>query len=200
MQMPLCICSMLKPLANKNRLSLIIHKQELPKPTNTGRIAVKLLQNSDLFVRGLEAHTTQYEHPEGYDSVVLYPSNRAVDLNAYLAQRSSASKPLNLIVPDGNWRQAQRIPKREPMLAGLDHVILPLGAPSTYRVRTEPKKPYGLATIEAIARAYGIMESKEVEQHLLHVFDTMIQRILWARGKADTWSLLVEDLPATHVS
>ena len=73
---------------------------------------------------------------------------------------------MNLVVPDGSWRQAQRMARRIPGLDGADLVTLPEGGPETrWGVRRETKEG-GLATFEAIARAYGILEGDEVQRVL----------------------------------
>jgi hypothetical protein len=41
----------------------------------------------------------------------------------------------------------------------------------------------GLATFEAIARAFGILESPDVQVALERVFAAMVERTLWARGQ-----------------
>ncbi|PCI27076.1 hypothetical protein COB52_05400, partial [Candidatus Kaiserbacteria bacterium] len=47
----LCICSELKTLDLKTRLTLVIHRREVQKTTNTGMLAIKILSNSEMIVR-----------------------------------------------------------------------------------------------------------------------------------------------------
>ena len=54
-----------------------------------------------------------------------------------------------------------------------------------YRLRTEAHDR-GLATIEAIARAMGILEGDHVQRALEHVFRAMVDRTLWSRGEVQT--------------
>ena len=89
--------------------------------------------------------------------------------------------PYTLIVPDGSWRQASKMGQREEALRHVQRVKLAAGAPSRYRLRRETK-PEGLATLEAIARALGVLESHAVEDALLAVFDLMVERTLRSRG------------------
>ena len=70
---------------------------------------------------------------------------------------------------------------REESLKSLLRVKLPTSAPSRYRLRQETK-PGGLATIEAIARALGFLESPEVERALEAIFALMVERTLRSRG------------------
>jgi len=96
-----------------------------------------------------------------------------------------SAEPVALVVPDGNWRQAWKVRSRVPGLKDVRCVTLPPGAPSIYRLRSEPH-PAGLATIEAIARAMGVLEGPEIQASLEHVFRAMVERTLWARGRLAT--------------
>ena len=183
----LCICDLVEPIATKTRCVLMIHAFEVRKPTNTGRLASACLQNSKVLVRGQKdkpPFTRGEVHQPGYQSVVLFPSETAEVLTPEYS--SKFDQPLNLIIPDGNWRQASRIPKREPHLAGLPHVIIDDKRPTNYRLRVEPRLPYGLATMEAVARALGVIEGREVEERMQHIFRTMVERTLWTKGKLPT--------------
>jgi DTW domain-containing protein YfiP len=92
---------------------------------------------------------------------------------------------VTLVVPDGNWRQASKVYKRVPGLRGVPCVTLPKGPPSRYRLRAEAH-PKGLSTLEAIARALGILEGAHVQRELERVLTVMVERTLWARGTLPT--------------
>jgi DTW domain-containing protein YfiP len=95
---------------------------------------------------------------------------------------------VTLIVPDGNWRQASRVRQRVGGLRDVPCVSLPAGAPSRYRLRAEAHDT-GLATIEAIARALGLLEGDNgprVRDTLALVFAAMVDRTLWSRGMLRT--------------
>jgi DTW domain-containing protein YfiP len=64
-------------------------------------------------------------------------------------------------------------------------VTLPRGAPSRYRLRAEAHEE-GLATAEAIARAYGILEGPDVQRAIEAAFSAMVERTLWVRGRVLT--------------
>jgi DTW domain-containing protein YfiP len=67
-------------------------------------------------------------------------------------------------------------------------VALPPGAPSAYRLRFDAHA-HGLATIEAIARAFAVLEAERgeaVRGALEWVFRAMVERTLWARGSVET--------------
>jgi DTW domain-containing protein len=108
----------------------------------------------------------------------LFPQPTAVPLTAFAAP----DRPVTLVVPDGTWHQASKMRHRVPGLAEVPCVSLPDGAPSAYRLRTALHSG-GLATMEAIGRALGILEGPDVERALGLVFRTMVERTLWSRGR-----------------
>ena len=113
----------------------------------------------------------------------LYPDPDAIPLEEVAA--SLRHEAITLVVPDGNWRQAAKVRRRERGLAELRCVSLPEAAPSRYRLRTEVHD-HAVSTIEAIARALAIVEADpELEQRLLHPFRAMVERTLWSRGRLD---------------
>lgn len=186
----ICLCAELKQIPTTTRSIFIVHAYEIRKSTNTGRLAHLNLSNSELCVRGRLGEAldfNQYLDPNRA-SLVLFPDETACELTPdYVA---SLGKPITLFIPDGNWKQASRMPKREPALRDLQRVKIPLGKPSEYRLRREPKLGFGLATMEAAARALGIIEGPEVEAQLMHVFRRMVEKTLCIKGqlaKADVY-------------
>lgn len=175
----LCLCAELPRLETHTRVFLLMHRSEAQKPTNTGRLAARSLTNCELVVRGDRAQgEPPISWPAGSTPLLLFPADGAAPL-AELAR--AATGPITLIVPDGTWRQAFKVQHRVPSLAGMARARLPDGPPTAYRLRA-PVHPSGLSTIEAIARALGVLEGAHVEAALLRVFQTMVDRTLWARG------------------
>ena len=177
----LCVCPLLPtpPRPTRTRLALFIHKDEARKPTNTGLLAAACLANSEVLVRGHAAQpSAPWVAPPGTRSLLLFPADDAIALDAL----PPTAQPTTLIVPDGTWRQAQRVRSRVPGLSDVPCVVLPAGPPTRYRLRAE-SRPGGLATLEAIARAFAILEGPEVGAMLERVFDAVVERTLWSRGR-----------------
>lgn len=178
---PLCICEILPRLETQTRLVLFIHRSEARKTTNTGQLATECLVNSEVVVRG---HAMEHEPAFALDpnrqALLLFPSEDATPLDTL----TDRSRPVTLIVPDGTWRQATKVRQRVPGLAEVPCVTLPNSGPTNYRLRSETRDG-GLATMEAIARAFGILEGAEVQAKLDHVFRVMVERTLWSRGALD---------------
>ena len=178
---PLCFCAMIPQIALQTRVIILMHTCEEVLTTNTARLAAKALTNSEIRIHGRkdERMSSVGLVQAGRPSLLLYPSPRSVELTADLV--SSLTGPVNLIVPDANWRQTTKFVRREPGLVGIPHVRLPDGPPSEYRLRTHRNAKY-LCTLEAIARAVGILENREAQTRLETLLRVLVERTLWSRG------------------
>jgi DTW domain-containing protein YfiP len=114
--------------------------------------------------------------------MLMFPREDAKELTQELILTDP--RPITLVVPDGNWRQAAKMAQREPAFRELERVILPDMGPSRYRLRNEPK-PGGLATFEAIARALRLIEGEEIYEQLDALFTKMVERTLITRGRPE---------------
>ncbi|HVH46894.1 MAG TPA: tRNA-uridine aminocarboxypropyltransferase [Labilithrix sp.] len=171
----LCVCPLVPRIETKTRLVLVIHHTEIRKPTNTGHLAAACLVNSEIHVRGRERAPSAPIEWGDRTPLLLFPHEGEAE------PLETVDGPATLIVPDGNWRQASKVRARVPGMKNVRCVTLPPGPPSIYRLRSEAH-PAGLATMEAIARAMGILEGHEVQLQLEHVFRAMVERTLWVRG------------------
>lgn len=180
-----CICSEIPYLTLKTKISLIIHAKELKRTTNTGRLALKALSNSEMIVRGLDHSPLDLSHliSEEYRTLLFYPSDDAVELNEDLVKESSL--PIHLIVPDGNWRQASKVHYRHRELDNVLRVKISAPNIATFHMRAETTEA-GMATLEAIAHAMGIIESETVKEKLLKFYKRKLEETLRGRGQKST--------------
>ena len=181
MRQELCLCAEIPAIAIDTRLILVMNKREIKVPTNSGRLAAQAIPHTRILCRGVEdAPYDLAEHlPTDRPSVLLYPAD---DAQVLTREWVASEGPFHLVVPDGNWRQTSKMRRRDPVMAALRCVRLPAGAPSAYKVRKESKAE-GLATMEAIARALGIMEGPSVQAELERLFLLMVTRTLASRGQ-----------------
>ena len=100
---------------------------------------------------------------QNYRTFLFYPSDNALELTKELVNESSL--PIQLIVPDGNWRQASKVHYRHPELFTVQRIKISTPNTSLYHLRAESTE-YGMATLEAIAKALGIIEYEEVRNKL----------------------------------
>src|SRR5512137_1142906 len=154
----LCACDVLVPLPVATELIVVAHRYEVRKPTSTGRLAVMCLEGARLCLRGLQGRPDDpVKASPGREGILLFPCPGAVPLDEWKATRPASAPPVTLIAPDGTWRQAKRVRHRVPGLAALTAVTLPGAMATGLRLR-QPNTPDRLATLEAIALAFGILE------------------------------------------
>ena len=161
------------------RLLLVVHHRELKRTTNSGRLATLALTNSRLMIRGAGSERldlTPLLDPD-YHSVVLYPAEDARDLSEL-----TFDKPVQLIVADGTWRQAGKVHRRHPELVGLPRVKLTAVNSGTQHLRKEHFAE-GFSTLEAIARAYGVLEGPAVERQLIDLYRAKLRATVEGRGQ-----------------
>lgn len=177
-----CICSYLMGIDNLTPVTILMHHRESLTTTNTARIAHFLLKNSSIHYRGLIDSPLKEEDilKPGYTPLYLFPSETSVCLTQKLVD--SLRGKIQLIVPDGSWRQTKRVARREPFLKDVQHVKLFDVSPGMFFLRRKIKEE-GVSTIEAIARAIGVIESQHIQQNLENVFKTMVEKTLETRGK-----------------
>jgi len=176
-----CLCDLIPCVVTRTRVLVVLHHAETQKPSNTGRLALRCLPNSGAVIRGApdqsQAVPAWAEHG---DPVVLFPHPDARPL----ADFCGGSRPVTLIVPDGTWRQAQRMRRRVAGLSDVPCAFITRDAPSAYLLRTTPDVRR-LSTMEAIAEALGLLEGAEgpaARELLLGIFQIMVDRSLRGRG------------------
>ncbi len=116
---------------------------------------------------------------EEYSSVLLYPADDAVDLTPEFLR--ALPKPVQLIVPDGNWRQAGKVHYRYGQLAHLPRVKLKNPKPQEQLMRLETV-PEGMATLEAVAHAFSVLEGEAVGKSLMDLYVAKLRATLEGRG------------------
>lgn len=115
----------------------------------------------------------------------LFPDEGARELSADFLKTFPG--PHTLVVPDGTWSQVRRVHRREAFLSRIPTVKLSeaeiSAQPTIYSLR-HTDHPYALSTFEAVARALGVLEGKNIEHALMKVFRMFVDRSLWMRGLA----------------
>lgn len=174
-----------------------MHYREWQTTTNTGRLASLCYQPSQVLLRGLleklnpgaDAKVQETLKQSPVQTAVLYPADDSVELTPdWLSQHWDPKLPMRLVVPDGSWRQAQKVRAREEWLRERVAFRLP-GVPKTqYGALRQTKRLGATSTIEAIAGALGTLErwsggATTVEEAMNQVFNTFKDRVLWSRGQ-----------------
>ncbi len=181
MHITYCFCESIPSLALKTKVSVLVHAKELKRTTNTGSLATLALANSGLHVRGLKdqpLEVSQILNPS-YEPLLFFPADDAAELTPDFV--SKLTLPVQLIVPDGNWRQASKVHTRHEELANIPRVRISARNTATQFLRKETT-PEGMATLQAIAEALGILEGPEAREILMTLYNLKLQRTLKARG------------------
>ena len=139
-----------------------MHHREYHLTSNTGRLARNTLDRCNIFLRGLEDKPIDWSKiiNEEEQTFVLYPSEEAIEATANNIPKTQ-NKSVHIIVPDGSWRQASKVYKREKALHHLPCIKLPeRNYQSHYFLRKSPKENY-LCTYEAMSKVVEELESRE---------------------------------------
>lgn len=158
----------------------MIHAKELKRTSNTGTLALHALSNSEIKIRGAihEALDLSSLLTQEWHTVLLYPAAEAVELTPAFC--AAISKPVQLLVPDGNWRQASKVHYRHPELSQVARVKLTIRSPETNFLRLETV-PNGMATLQAIAHALRVLEGETVGDALLALYHLKLEKTLEGR-------------------
>jgi DTW domain-containing protein len=177
----LCMCAEVPQLDLRTKVALVIHHRELSRSSNTGLLALQSLVNSELRIRGdsREALDLSDLLSPRYRTLLFYPSADALELDRELVCRDS--RPIQLIVPDGTWRQARKIHSRQPELKNIPRVKISTPNRGTFQLRAQ-SRPERMATLQAIACALRIIEGDLVAARLMKLYHARVDRTLRARG------------------
>lgn len=116
-----------------------------------------------------------------FDSYVLFPTPDAIEVDKL---RLNKSKPVQLIVSDGNWRQAGKINTRHPELQHLPRIKVRPPNQAGHHLRKEHFTE-GLSTLEAIALALMVIEDESVSERLMALYRAKLRATLKGRGLAE---------------
>ena len=177
----LCLCDAVPRIELRTKICLIIHHRELSRSSNTGLLAVRALVNSEVRIRGEGRATLDLKDvlSSQYRTFLFYPTNDAVELDKALVMQEHT--PIQLIVPDGTWRQARKIHSRHPELKDLPRVKISTPNHSIYQLRAQ-SRPEGMATLQAIAHGLAVIEGDGVGAQLMKLYQAKIERTLRGRG------------------
>jgi DTW domain-containing protein YfiP len=170
----------LKTLDLPTKVSVVLFKKEQFLTSNTAKLSLKSLANSQFHYRGYKDKylESNFIDEDNYQPLYLFPSEDSTALTKeYLSQ---FNKPINLIIPDGTWRQAKKVHNRESLLKNIPRVKVNTSKESIYPLRKQ-KYEYGMCTHEAIAYALELIESTECKDVLINNLKCMVEAHLRSR-------------------
>jgi DTW domain-containing protein YfiP len=175
------MCAEVPRLDLRTKITLVIHHRELSRSSNTGLLAHQSLANSEVRIRGESREALDLSDllSSRYRTLLFYPSSDALELDRQLVCQDP--RPIQLIVPDGTWRQARKIHSRHPELKNIPRVTISAPNRATFQLRAQ-SRPERMATLQAIACALRIIEGDPVAARLMKLYHARVDRTLRARG------------------
>jgi len=189
----LCVCSAVKPLANRIELLILQHPQEQDRALGTARLTVLHLQRATLKI-GLSWPTLAKALGRPVDPkrwAVVYlgslsaaglPRDRdvvAVDAKGAACedQQHMLDAIEGVVLLDGSWSQAKTLWWRNPWVLKCRRLVLNPQHPSRYgKLRREPRRE-SLSTLEAAALVLSRLgRQPEIETALVKSFSSLLER------------------------
>jgi DTW domain-containing protein YfiP len=174
----LCFCAGFPTFATRIRFWFVQHSQEARKPTNSARLACRVLSEAAIvpWSRG-----GQPIFPPG--TVLLYPSAQAELLTAGKLEdlaRAAEGGRVTFAIPDGTWSQAGRIAS-ELRKTRLPERMLPPGNSSAWGVRRSDD-PERISSAQAAAAVLLLAGEARAGSSLMEALAESSRRILAMRG------------------
>lgn len=170
-----------------DQIAVVQHIGERFKPTNTGRLLVRMIEGAKLSYFGMREppfDTSPFTDPEvAWHMVFPREGTPVMDAEQRAAMRREAgARRLGFVLLDGTWHQCSRMSRRVPAVKDFPCVALPEGPPSRWGVRTQ-HDTRGLSTFEAGTRLIAMLEGRHAAEPLQRIFHTIAARLLFMKGK-----------------
>ncbi|MFK7988525.1 MAG: DTW domain-containing protein [Sandaracinaceae bacterium] len=170
-----CLCRDVATHAVTTQLVLVPQIRDWQRPSNTARLAWLMLDAELALVgdRATPLEPASLLRP-GMRHVVLHPAKDAPPLTPL-----EDGRPVRLLVPDGSWRQSNRIARRLVALPGVERAsITPQAGPALRRRPTHDQS----CTAEAIAAALEVLGDVAAAASLRAALVLLVERTRASRG------------------
>lgn len=185
-----CICSLAIPADCGADWILLMHEDEVLKPTNTGRLVADVFPSCTQVFEWARTEAPEGLLPLLMDPnrlvVVIFPADGALTPAVIAHQAQLLNRRLTLVLLDGTWKQARKMFNRTPWLASFPCVAVPLQT-ALYSLRKAAHSGC-LSTVEA---AIGLLDHLDpaAGQALASYFLSFNQGYSLSRGLRPTNSL-----------
>ncbi len=183
-----CICSWRPRLTSDCDFILLLHRDEVFKPTNTGRLVADVFPEQtfafcwhrtqlDPALLALLADTQRF-------CILVFPTEAAVGARIQrevLTQLPPPGRKLTFILLDGTWKQSGRMFHLSQWLGSVPTIALPEALIKGYAVRKSHQDHY-LATAEAASLCLELAGEQFAAQILQDYFQLFNQHYLATRG------------------
>lgn len=193
-----CICEWLKPFNGEFPFDIVLlmHRDEILKPTNSGRLMAEAFPN-----QCMAFEWSRLEPPPELIALInqadrqcaiVYPARnhrQPVEFNYLISTAISKEHPSmslmtkkpTLIFLDGTWRQAARMFNHSHWLSHLPFYALDDVVVGEYAVR-KASEISRLATAEAASLVLAALHAQKASEHLQHIFTVFNQHCAATRA------------------
>ncbi|WP_323845386.1 tRNA-uridine aminocarboxypropyltransferase [Microbulbifer magnicolonia] len=180
-----CMCAWRPSAESSVEFVLLMHRKELFKPTNTGRLIVDVFPATKVFLwNRLEAPAGLKEllnDPER-NCFVVFPADGSESSSREIVRGlPSGAKKTTLILLDGTWKQCSRMVGLSRWLDGIPCLRLPETLVKSYAVRDSGKNDR-FSTAEAAISCLMLAGEMPAAQILRHYFTVFNAHYLATRG------------------
>jgi DTW domain-containing protein YfiP len=173
-----CFCEWKKPQNCELEFILIMHRNEVHKPTNTGRLIADIFpENTQAFLWDRtepSANLLDAINDNSRQTVLLFPSDNAQTLLS-TQEKTQPQKPLRIVLLDGTWKQASKMARLSKWLQHLPHVTINTdNLPPINYIREAPEEDQ-LSTAQAAACALADVGERAAAEGLYHYFGVFNQ-------------------------
>ncbi len=189
MSQPACFCHARKPLALEIDLVLLYHRDEIHKPTNSGRLI------ADLFPAQTHAFLWSRKDPDPKLLSLLEDKNRRVLLlfpdkdkknpvyDLVQEHNSTLDKKITLVLLDATWKQASKMFHLSQWLRQLPCISINMAKQKAFLVR-HAKHDMQFATAEVSALALNALGYNDQAHQLMQYNATFNLHCLKSRKRA----------------
>lgn len=180
-----CICDWRPKARSQAQFVLLMHRKELFKPTNTGRLIADAFDDCQVFL------WDRLEPPEGLkhilndpnrDCYLVFPCSPNPEKPRKITQvLPESDRQQTFILLDGSWKQCSRMVALSQWLDGVPCLKLPEDLVKSYQVR-DSGKPERFSTAEAAISCLRLTGEVQSANVLMHYFNIFNQHYLATRG------------------
>lgn len=179
----ICICRIQPKLASRNKFVIIMHSEEIGRPTNTGRLIKNAFpNNTEVFYW----HRTTVSHKlkktlknNDYHKILVFPpdkeeyGHRAVSRD--MVKKASKDKSIMFIILDGTWKEARKILRKSPYLEDIQMLDLDIDFKTEYYLRRNKDLGH-ICTAEVAIELLKLVGESENANELHKYFQSFLSR------------------------
>lgn len=182
-----CLCPWQPKLVSDAEFVLLMHRNEVFKPTNTGRLIADVFINTHVFCWSRtdpDLELIKILNDDSRQCLIVFPTDAeetGISSRKIFAQIPAIEKKITFILLDGTWKQSGRMFHLSQWLKNVPCVSLQDKILRGYAVRKSHDENY-VSTAEAAALCLKMMGEDKNSETLLDYFQLFNEHYLATRG------------------